>query len=242
MSNLLFIRSLWSQAWKSRPHLGRTGVRSAQWVPIRSLAPRHRERILDHLLALAPQDRYLRFGYPATDEQIRRYTQNLDFERDQIFGIFARDLSLAAMAQLAYTESPQVPGRPPMVEFGVSVAQRARGLGLGRRLFQHAVLHGSNRGTDQLFIHALSENTAMLKIARKAGATIERDGSESEAWLKLPRDTLGTQVNEVIEAHAAEMHYRVQVQAQRVRQVFGALTWARRRLRLHLRRRPSDAD
>src|SRR2546429_4453668 len=31
-----------------------------------------------------------------------------------------------------------------------------------------------------------SENTAMLRIARKAGATIKRDGSESEAYLQLP--------------------------------------------------------
>ena len=47
-----------------------------------------------------------------------------------------------------------------------------------------------NRGVDTIFIHALSENTAMLKIARNAGATLQRDGSESEAWLKLAPDSL----------------------------------------------------
>ena len=185
------------------------------------LVRRHKPRILGHLLALPVNDRYLRFGYPATDAQIHRYVAGLDFQRDQIFGIFSDDLSLTAFAQLAYTDAPQMADRPPMVEFGVSVASAARGLGHGRRLFQHAVLHARNRGTDQLFIHALSENTAMLKIARHAGASIERDGSESEAWLKLPEDTLSTQVHEVIEEHAAEMHYRLQVQMQRVRQVWG---------------------
>ena len=54
-------------------------------VPIRSIGPRHTERIAAHLLALEPRDRYLRFGYSANDEQIRRYVEGLDFER-QIFG------------------------------------------------------------------------------------------------------------------------------------------------------------
>ena len=40
------------------------------WVPIRSLAPRHRPRIATHLLALDEHDRYLRFGYPASDSRI----------------------------------------------------------------------------------------------------------------------------------------------------------------------------
>ena len=56
-------------------------------VPIRSLGPSYRERITQHLLQLEPADRYLRFGYAANDEQIRRYAEQLNFERDEIFGI-----------------------------------------------------------------------------------------------------------------------------------------------------------
>ena len=67
-------------------------------VPIRSLGPGHRERIATHLLALDEQDRYLRFGYAATDEQIRRYAEHLDFDRDDIFGIYNRKLELIAVA------------------------------------------------------------------------------------------------------------------------------------------------
>ena len=36
----------------------------------------------------------------------------------------------------------------------------------------------------------------MLKLARDAGATVERDGSESEAWLKLPPDSLASHLDE----------------------------------------------
>ena len=76
-------------------------------VPIRSLGPSYRERITQHLLQLEPADRYLRFGYAANDEQIRRYAEQLDFDRDEIFGIYNRRLELIAMAHLAFSEHPE---------------------------------------------------------------------------------------------------------------------------------------
>ncbi|MGY4830876.1 GNAT family N-acetyltransferase [Sphaerotilaceae bacterium SBD11-9] len=183
------------------------------WVPIRSLSERHRERIANHLLSLQESDRYLRFGYPATDEQIDRYVASLDFERDEVFGIFNRRLELIAMAHLAYLPVSGAAGETATAEFGVSVIKRARGRGYGAKLFEHAVLHARNRGCERLFIHALSENTAMLKIARNAGATVERDGPESEAWLKLPPDSFSSQVGEMVGARVAEFDYRLKVQA-----------------------------
>jgi len=182
--------------------------RWSSWVPIRSLARRHRRRIKDHLLSLDERDRYLRFGYPASDEQITRYAMGLDFERDEVLGIFNRRLELVAMAHLAYEPQPQRQGKPAMAEFGVSVLNKARGRGFGARLFERAALHARNRGIETLFIHALSENAPMLKIARNAGAKVERDGSESEAWLRLPPDTVASHVGEAIERHMAELDFQ----------------------------------
>ena len=186
------------------------------WVPIRSLGPRHHDRIAAHLTSLDESDRYLRFGYPATDAQIMKYVDMLDFEQDEVFGIFNRRLELIALAHLAHATSG-AGGKPgTMSEFGVSVLRKARGRGFGGRLFEHAVLHARNRGVQTLFIHALSENTAMLKIARNAGAEVERDGSESEAWLRLPPDTLASHVEQVLGNQAAELDYQFKVQASRV--------------------------
>lgn len=182
---------------RARPDFG--------WVAIRSLAPRHRPRILQHLLALDEQDRYLRFGHVATDTHIARYVDLLDFERDDVFGIFNRRLELVAMAHLAYLGSRA--GGPDSAEFGVSVDRRMRGRGWGEQLFDRAALHARNRGVQVLLIHALSENTAMLRIARKAGAVIERDGSESQAQLRLPADNLASKVEALIKHHAAELDY-----------------------------------
>lgn len=186
------------------------------WVPIRSLGPRHRERIVAHLAALDERSRYLRFGYAANDAQIARYVDTLDFEHDEVFGIFNRRLDLIAMAHLAYRPADAARGRAAAAEFGVSVLSQARRRGFGRRLFENAVLHARNRGVESIFIHALSENTAMLKIARDAGATVERDGPESEAWLNLPPDSFASHLDEFLGDSAAEIDYRLKLRARRV--------------------------
>lgn len=201
-----------------------------RWVPIRSLGVRHRERIAAHLQALSTADRYLRFGHAASDAQIAKYADSIDFTRDEVFGIFNRRLELIAMAHLAYEPHQQLSDRAAMVEFGVSVLEAARGRGYGARLFEHAVMHARNRGTDTLFIHALSENTAMLKIARRAGAMVERDGSESQAWLKLPPDTLASQFEQLIDTQAAEFNYRFKQHAIRLEHLLDAV----RELKEHL--------
>jgi RimJ/RimL family protein N-acetyltransferase len=194
------------------------------WVPIRSLGPRHRDRIAAHLLGLDEADRYLRFGYPATDAQISRYVDNLDFDQDEVFGIFNRRLELIAMAHLAHPITPTASARGTMAEFGVSVLRKARGRGFGARLFEHAMLHARNRGVQTLFIHALSENTAMLKIARNAGATVEREGSESDAWLRLPPDTFASHVEEMMGEQAAEFDYQLKRHASHVQQILDAIS------------------
>lgn len=183
-----------------------------RWIPIRSLAERHRPRILAHLLALPEADRYLRFGYAASDAQIARYADLIDFDQDEVFGVFNRRLELVAMAHLAIL--PGASGRRD-AEFGVSVLPSARGRGFGARMFDHAVLHARNRGVDTLLIHALSENAAMLHIARNAGASVEREGGESLARLRLPPDDLRSHIDAFIESSVAEVDYRLKAQSHK---------------------------
>lgn len=194
---------------------------SWSWVPIRSLGPRHRERILAHLRALEERARYLRFGYAATDAQLSGYVDRIDFDRDEVFGIFNRRLDLIAMAHLAHPEASTVPDPPSRSEFGVSVLTRTRRRGFGRRLFEHAMLHARNRGVRAMFIHALSENAPMLKIARDAGATVHREGSESDAWLELPRGSFASRIDEMVGTHAAEIDYRIKEHAHHVGELMG---------------------
>ncbi len=188
------------------------------WIPVRSLAPRHRPRIAAHLLALPAHDRYLRFGHATLDTQIGRYVDLIEFERDEVFGIFNRRLELVAMAHLAYL--PHSAALPAAAEFGVSVAPAMRRRGFGARLFEHALLHARNRHIDTVVIHALSENTAMLHIVRAAGATIEHDGPELEARLRLPADDGPARLDALVEQPASGDRDRI---AQHPRAVEGRL-------------------
>ena len=173
-------------------------------VPIRAIGPRYREQVAQHLLALSERDRYLRFGYAASDEQVRQYIDGLDFERDRVFGIFNRKLELVATAHLAYPPDMNQAG---FAEFGVSVSGHARGRGYGTRLFERAAIHAVNDGIKTLYIHALSENTAMLRIARGAGAEVERAGSETEAHLHLPEASFRSRLDELLSDQVGEVDY-----------------------------------
>lgn len=185
--------------------------RTAVKVPIRALGVSHAQQIEQHLQALSKEDRYLRFGYSASDDMIERYVAGLNFERDEIFGIYNRRLELIAMAHIAFSLETDFSS---CAEFGVSVLAHARGRGYGASLFDRAVMHARNEGVEMMFIHALSENTAMLNIARKSGAILQRDGAESDAYLRLLPADLDSRMTEMFEEHLAQTDYRMKVQAK----------------------------
>jgi GNAT superfamily N-acetyltransferase len=190
-------------------------------VPIRSLGEKHRSQISGHLLQLDVNDRYLRFGFVATDEHIERYVESLDFERDEILGITNRKLALIAVAHLAFIDGK---GKPAScAEFGVSVLKTARGRGFGALLFKRAAMDARNKSVSLMFIHALSENIAMLRIARNAGARIERIGSDAEAFLRLPPASLGSRMIEIVEDHYAQIDYRLKAQSKQFHDILSAI-------------------
>ena len=192
---------------KNQNQVHRTTVK----VPIRALGVSHAQQITQHLLALSREDRYLRFGYSASDDMIERYVAGLIFEQDEIFGIYNRRLELIAMAHMAFSLETDFSS---CAEFGVSVLAHARGRGYGASLFDRAVMHARNEGVEMMFIHALSENTAMLNIARKSGAILQRDGAESDAYLRLLPADLDSRMTEMFEEHLAQTNYRMKVQAK----------------------------
>ena len=198
------------------------------WIPIRILSAKHRPKIAAHLKSLGSQDRYLRFGYPATDEQIDGYVAKLDFVRDDIYGVFNRRLQIVSMAHLAFSVDPQW---ATCAEFGVSVDLKMRGRGLGARMFDRAMTHARNEGVSLMFIHALSENTPMLKIARKAGARVERDGSESDAYLSLQPANLDSQMHEFLEEGLADLDFQIKTRARQFLQLLRTLQEVRQGVR-----------
>lgn len=190
-----------------KPSAAAAARRPAAIVPIREIGPRHRERVRQHLLALDTPDRQLRFGHAASDGQIHAYVDGLDFQRDHLLGIFNSHLALVAFAHLAFAPPAADGGAPGFAEFGVSVAGHARRRGYGRRLFERAAICAANSGVKTLYIHALSENAAMLRIARQAGAAVRRNGGESEAHLHLPEASFKTRMSELLAGQVGHVDY-----------------------------------
>ena len=137
-----------------------------------------RVRLERHLLALDGEDRRLRFGIQLSDEAIGRYVARIDFERDAVFGVFDEDLQLIAAAHLARGDGH--------AELGVSVLREWRGRGAGAALLARSHTHARNWGIRVLFMHCLSENGAMMHLARKQGMLIVTEQGESDARLELP--------------------------------------------------------
>lgn len=188
----------------------RERARARQWVPIRTLHEGHRAKVCAHLLALDDDARTLRFGHAVSDEHLRRYAGQLDFRRDRLFGTFDRRLDLLTLGHLALDLDKGT------AEFGISVLPRARGRGLGTQLFEYAVTHARNLAVHTLYVHLARDNTPMLAIVQRAGATIDFEGREATAQLPLPAETLGSKIEELIGRQAANLDFRVKRQALRL--------------------------
>ena len=165
-----------------------------QPLPVR-LRDTDRAALEAHFLALAGEDRRLRFGGPIADEGLREYVARIDFERDGLFAVQDDQLRFAAVVHVAFTG--------PTAELGLSVLPDFRGKGMGNALVQRAVMHLRNRGSKEVFVHCLSENEAMMHIARKNGMRIIPCGPETDARLAIDPPTSESVVTEwVQDSHA----------------------------------------
>ena len=70
-------------------------------------------------------------------------------------------------------------------ELGVSVLPAHRGRGIGGTLLARAHLHARNWGVRALFMHCLTENAAMMHLARKQRMELVAHSGEADAWLAL---------------------------------------------------------
>jgi hypothetical protein len=71
----------------------------------------------------------------------------------------------------------------------------------------------------------------MINIARHAGATVEYDGSEARAYLRLPPATFDSRVGEMLEEQLAQTDYRLKVQARQFWDLISGLQEVRRGVR-----------
>jgi GNAT superfamily N-acetyltransferase len=144
--------------------------------------------LLEHFKALEGEDRRLRFGSPLRDEAIAEYVARIDFVRDGVVAVHDGAMRLLAVIHIAITDG--------CAELGLSVLPEARNQGVGTALFARAVMHLRNRGASEVFVHCLSENGAMMHIARKLGMAIVPCGPETDARIRVDPPTPQSFLNE----------------------------------------------
>ena len=189
-------------------------------TPIRELYSSERPLFLKHLVRLGVEDRYLRFGSPLSDGAIEAYVDRIDFDVDTIFGVFDDRLQLAAAGHFAPIRLPDGETSGRTAEFGLSVSSDGRGRGLGTALFLRAAAHARNFGIASLFMHCLSENRAMMRIARKAGMEIRQTHGEADAYLALKPGTVATAIEEGVQRQIALFDFAVKRQMLIARRAF----------------------
>ncbi|HEX2197484.1 MAG TPA: GNAT family N-acetyltransferase [Burkholderiales bacterium] len=168
-------------------------------IPIRELTRLERPALERHFLALEADDRRLRFGAPLNDFAVRQYVARIEFDSDAAFGVFDDDLHLVGAAHLGRLREH--------AELGVSVLVGHRGIGIGGALLARAHMHARNWGVRALFMHCLTENAAIMRLASKQGMRVAAAAGEADAWLGLPPADASSLFGAVFAQRAALFDY-----------------------------------
>ena len=174
-----------------------------------------RPALVAHFLALDREDRRLRFGSPIADEGIEAYAARIDFERDGLFAVHDDNLEMVALVHVA--------AGGDAAELGLSVLPGWRGHGYGDALLRRAVTYLRNRGVLEVFVHCLTENGAMMHLARKNGMRIVYCGGETDARLQLDAATAESFVAEWLEDQRGLAVRTLRQNARNARALFGGL-------------------
>ena len=167
-----------------------------------------RGAVAAHLLALSRQDRRLRFGGAASDAAIHDYVAGIDFDRDAVFGFLADDMSLGGAVHVAVVDG--------VAELGVSVLAAYRHRGVGSALFQRALDFARDHCARTLYMRCLTENAAMMRIARRAGMKIVTGGGAADAYLQLPPPDAGTVATQFVQECIALFDHSLRAQGARL--------------------------
>jgi GNAT superfamily N-acetyltransferase len=192
------------------PMPGRIGAGMSA-IHVHRLSEAARPKLLEHFLRLDTEDIRLRFGLPLESDAIAAYVQGITFDTDAVFGVYEDQLGLAAAAHVAFG----VDG----AELGISVLPEHRSRGIGSALFARAVEHARNRFVTRMYMHCLSENAAMMHIARKSGMKICVDTGEAEAFLKLEPADQASLSGELMGQRLALFDYALKTQAAALRRI-----------------------
>lgn len=158
-------------------------LRDGRPVEIRALHPDDRADMLAAIGRTSMQSLQRRFFVPKKgfSEREMAFFLNIDFQSH-----------VALVAQLDEDGRPAIVGggrfivvQPGQAEIAFIVIDAYQGQGIGTILMRHLAVLARKAGLKELVAEVLPENSAMLKLFRKAGFRTERQGSPQVIHLTL---------------------------------------------------------
>jgi RimJ/RimL family protein N-acetyltransferase len=145
--------------------------------------------IIDHFLVdIVGHDRYLRFGYNATNDGIIDYLEDSfeDYGHTNMWFMCVDDNKVVGTVHVSFC--PITNDGTHTAELGFTVSPDYRGRGLGQELFIRGATWAMMKGANTLYTQCLSENMVMQHIAKKNGMTVVTVGrGEKEATLQATK-------------------------------------------------------
>ncbi len=174
--------------------MGPTPFQAIRFVRLSSF---QRDRVLDHLLRLDPEDRASRFGRATGDEEIRRYWERIDWARTLMIGCEAGG-ELRAVGELRAIGE----GWGPTAEVAVTVERPVQGRRIGSELFRRLVTLARNRGVRSLYVICLARNRKVQRMVLRYGTELTQYDGEIEGQIRLPWPSSLSFVRELIDEYA----------------------------------------
>jgi len=166
--------------------------------------------LASHFLALTARDRFLRFGWVLSDDDVVSYAQSLMHSIETVLVVVEPPPEICGVLHLDVT------GR--CADLGLSVSGWARGKGIGTLLLERTRRLASARGVTTLFVRNLNHMPALMRLAHRVGMNVICAPRAGTNRLELPAGSDGATRHDALSADVTLADYDLRFQWNTVEQ------------------------
>ena len=131
------------------------------------------------LKRLSTEDKRMYFGVLAQNEYIENLVEKIVAQPKQHHFLISYNHSgWVGVLHIAQVDSQTI-------EFGLSVTDQYRNLGIGSDLLKEGIVWARNRGYERLYLHCVSWNRSMAHLADKHGLEMSYESGDIDVSAKL---------------------------------------------------------
>jgi RimJ/RimL family protein N-acetyltransferase len=156
----------------------------------------------DHLLALDSESRYLRFGYPVSDDGIKSLMQTIydDKNHHVLFCIEDDKLQFIGVCHIALQKNHEM-------ELAFSVLKEYQGRGIGNALMRRAIAWCRTHNILSGEMVCLASNQRIKRLCAKHGMQMNTESGETLARFKLEIADVATYMQETTDSNIAMLDW-----------------------------------